>query len=148
VRVRTHWPYLLCVVSLIAASSRFATRTRTRDCGSRLAKRLAQRLSRRRALLSRKEVETRLNCVPCHHRIFVSCLLQSTSHSCQSPTINKARFVGPPHMPIHWLLSVCASLHLYVILDYFRPSLLLFEITSLSSYLYMLCHIESRIFIQ
>jgi len=72
VRVRIHWPRLRCMVSSMGVYRRsMPTLTRTRDCGSRLAERLAQPLSRRRALLAREEVETRLNRVPCHHGIFV-----------------------------------------------------------------------------
>lgn len=69
------------------------TRTRTRDGGSGLAKRLAQRLSRRRALLARQEVETRLNRVPCHHGIFVE--LGSISYGCEAIHVNHPQSTKP-----------------------------------------------------
>ena len=107
-RVRIHWPRLRCMVSSMGVYRRsMPTLTRTRDCGSRLAERLAQPLSRRRALLAREEVETRLNRVPCHHGIFVK--VQSCTAVKPFMSIANSQQSRPPHMPILCLLSVCAS---------------------------------------
>jgi len=110
VRVRIHWPRLRCMVSSMGVYRRsMPTLTRTRDCGSRLAERLAQPLSRRRAFLAREEVETRLNSVPCHHGIFDK--VQSCTAVKPFMSLTNSQQSRPPHMPIPCLLSVCASLY-------------------------------------
>ena len=107
---------------------RLATRTRTRDCGRRLAKRLAQRLSRRRALLSCKEVETRLDRVPCHHRIVNCRQLQlkpfmSIANNQQSPLCRPASHANPPtYFPfaLHSIFMPCPPIF-FILSCYLEP---------------------------
>jgi hypothetical protein len=130
VLVATHWPRLRCKVSLMGVCCRLAALTRTRDCGSGLAERVAKGLSRRRALFSRKEVETRLNRVSCHHGIFVKRSCTAGEPFMSKPTVNKAASRSASHACrcTDFFPFALHSLNLHAMHNLFRLLLFLLDI--------------------